>query len=273
MGGLRAVHHGTHKIPATSPRAASTLQFPLRGFRRPSPRAWRGSASRKASRPMPSAFSVLAQAGEGSVRDSLSALDQAIACCGAKLDARRSARAAGRLFRSSLWNRSPRRWWRTIRARMLEVVDELERNGHNLQHLQPRGWRLPSATLLSRAFPAPIRAWWPASRRRTPEAGGDRFPILRRRPQPLPCSSRSICSAICSFPCNRASTWKSASSAWASRPLAAHRRGAGATERTWSRPPIPPARPAAPPPRPAHRLSRSTAPRRPEAPRARRRSP
>src|ERR1700689_934754 len=32
-------------------------------------------------------LSVLAQAGEGSVRDSLSALDQAIACCGAKLDA------------------------------------------------------------------------------------------------------------------------------------------------------------------------------------------
>src|ERR1700748_1757910 len=33
------------------------------------------------------ALSVIAQAGEGSVRDSLSALDQAIACCGTKLDA------------------------------------------------------------------------------------------------------------------------------------------------------------------------------------------
>src|SRR3977135_484219 len=32
-------------------------------------------------------LSVLAQAGEGSVRDSLSALDQAIACCGLKIDA------------------------------------------------------------------------------------------------------------------------------------------------------------------------------------------
>ena len=32
-------------------------------------------------------MSVLAQAGEGSVRDSLSALDQAIACCGTKLEA------------------------------------------------------------------------------------------------------------------------------------------------------------------------------------------
>src|ERR1700738_372222 len=33
------------------------------------------------------ALAILAQAGEGSVRDSLSALDQAIACCGAKLNA------------------------------------------------------------------------------------------------------------------------------------------------------------------------------------------
>src|SRR5580765_1487367 len=33
------------------------------------------------------ALAVLAQAGEGSIRDSLSALDQAIACCGAKLNA------------------------------------------------------------------------------------------------------------------------------------------------------------------------------------------
>jgi DNA polymerase III subunit gamma/tau len=33
------------------------------------------------------ALAVLAAAGEGSVRDSLSALDQAIACCGSKLDA------------------------------------------------------------------------------------------------------------------------------------------------------------------------------------------
>src|SRR5947209_6128068 len=32
-------------------------------------------------------LSVLAQAGEGSVRDSLSALDQAIACCGQKIEA------------------------------------------------------------------------------------------------------------------------------------------------------------------------------------------
>ena len=41
------------------------------------------------------ALAVLAQAGEGSVRDSLSALDQAIACCGSKLDAAEAVCAAG----------------------------------------------------------------------------------------------------------------------------------------------------------------------------------
>ena len=44
-------------------------------------------ASRKASQADAEVLSVLAQAGEGSVRDSLSALDQAIACCGTKLKA------------------------------------------------------------------------------------------------------------------------------------------------------------------------------------------
>ncbi len=38
---------------------------------------------------------VLAQAGEGSVRDSLSALDQAIACCGTKLEASQVRATAG----------------------------------------------------------------------------------------------------------------------------------------------------------------------------------
>jgi len=47
----------------------------------------------------PEALAVLAQAGEGSVRDSLSALDQAIACCGSKLDAAQ-VRALLAAFRS-----------------------------------------------------------------------------------------------------------------------------------------------------------------------------
>ena len=46
----------------------------------------------------PEVLSVLAQAGEGSVRDSLSALDQAIACCGTKLDAAEVRGMLGHVF-------------------------------------------------------------------------------------------------------------------------------------------------------------------------------
>jgi DNA polymerase-3 subunit gamma/tau len=76
---------------------------------------------------------VLAQAGEGSVRDSLSALDQAIACCGAKLDAAEVRALLGAFSLESLEQVTQALVAKDSR-RMLEVVDELERNGHNLQH-------------------------------------------------------------------------------------------------------------------------------------------
>lgn len=90
-------------------------------------------------------LSVLAQAGEGSVRDSLSALDQAIACCGAKLDAAqvrellgmfsiesldhvaRALHSTGALNETGALDKGASR-------RMLEVVAELEANGRSLQH-------------------------------------------------------------------------------------------------------------------------------------------
>ena len=61
------------------------------------------------------ALAVLAAAGEGSVRDSLSALDQAIACCGAKLTPPKCARCWA-LSRWNRWSRSPRRWPTAIRG-------------------------------------------------------------------------------------------------------------------------------------------------------------
>jgi DNA polymerase-3 subunit gamma/tau len=79
------------------------------------------------------ALSVLAQAGEGSVRDSLSALDQAIACCGAKLDAAEVRALLGAFSLESL-ETVTQALVASDSRRMLEVVDELERNGHNLQH-------------------------------------------------------------------------------------------------------------------------------------------
>src|SRR5207253_5500818 len=47
-------------------------------------------------------LSVLAQAGEGSVRDSLSALDQAIACCGNKLEGKQVRELLGMFSLESL---------------------------------------------------------------------------------------------------------------------------------------------------------------------------
>ncbi len=78
-------------------------------------------------------LSVLAQAGEGSVRDSLSALDQAIACCGVKLDAAEVRGLLGMFSLDSLHEVTKALAAQDSR-RMLDLVLELDRNGRNLQH-------------------------------------------------------------------------------------------------------------------------------------------
>ena len=78
-------------------------------------------------------LSVLAQAGEGSVRDSLSALDQAIACCGEKLNAA-DVRALLGMFSLDSLAQITQALEQQDSRRMLDVVMELERNGRNLQH-------------------------------------------------------------------------------------------------------------------------------------------
>ncbi|HEY7306202.1 MAG TPA: DNA polymerase III subunit gamma/tau [Bryobacteraceae bacterium] len=88
-------------------------------------------------------LSVVAQAGEGSVRDSLSALDQAIACCGKTLRVGDIRALLGMFGTESL-----RAVAEAVRAqegaRMLDIVQELERNGQSLQHFSrelSRYWR------------------------------------------------------------------------------------------------------------------------------------
>jgi DNA polymerase III subunit gamma/tau len=78
-------------------------------------------------------LAVIAQAGEGSVRDSLSALDQAIACCGTKLEAA-DVRALLGAFSLDSMSEVTVALKENIGGRMLKIVDELERNGQNLQH-------------------------------------------------------------------------------------------------------------------------------------------
>src|SRR5260370_13387488 len=78
-------------------------------------------------------MACVAGAGEGSVRDSLSALDQAIACCGAKLDAAEVRALLGAFSLESLEKVTQALAAGDSRS-MLEVVNELECNGQNLQH-------------------------------------------------------------------------------------------------------------------------------------------
>ena len=78
-------------------------------------------------------LAVIAQAGEGSVRDSLSALDQAIACCGNTLDTA-EVRALLGAFSLTAMQQVTESLQQKAGGRMLSLVDELERNGQNLQH-------------------------------------------------------------------------------------------------------------------------------------------
>ena len=89
------------------------------------------------------ALSVLAQAGEGSVRDSLSALDQAIARCGRTLDVT-EIRALLGMFGVESLRSVAEALGRSDGNRMLEIVEELERGGQSLQHFSrelSRYWR------------------------------------------------------------------------------------------------------------------------------------
>lgn len=79
------------------------------------------------------ALAVLAQAGEGSVRDSLSALDQAIACCGNNLAGPAVRDLLGMYSLESLSAVTAALESSSPRA-MLDVVAELESAGKNIQH-------------------------------------------------------------------------------------------------------------------------------------------
>jgi len=121
-----------HKIPATIASRCQHFSFRSVDFDALTARmAW--ICEQEGIQADAEALAVLAQAGEGSVRDSLSALDQAIACCGSHLDAP-SVRALLGAFSLDSLEAVSQALAAGDSRRMLEVVDELERNGHNLQH-------------------------------------------------------------------------------------------------------------------------------------------
>ncbi len=78
-------------------------------------------------------LAVIAQVGEGSVRDSLSALDQAIACCGKTLRVE-EVRALLGVFAVDTLKVVALAVVEQDGRRILEIVQDLERSGQSLQH-------------------------------------------------------------------------------------------------------------------------------------------
>jgi DNA polymerase-3 subunit gamma/tau len=161
-----------HKIPATIASRCQHFSFRSVDFDDLTARmAW--ICEQEGIEADPEALAVLAQAGEGSVRDSLSALDQAIACCGSKLNAA-EVRALLGAFSLEALERVSRALSEGDSRRMLEVVDELERNGQNLQHFARELARYFRNLLAARIDGANTRliAASPAQRERLAEIAG-----------------------------------------------------------------------------------------------------
>ena len=121
-----------HKIPATIASRCQHFSFRSISFEELTQRIeW--ICRQESIQADAEALAVLAQAGDGSLRDSLSALDQAIACCGPKLEAA-EVRALLGLFSLEALEQVTQALADSNPRRMLEVVHELVLNGRHLQH-------------------------------------------------------------------------------------------------------------------------------------------
>ncbi len=122
----------SHKIPATIASRCQQFSFRSVSFDEIIARMeW--ICQQEGIEAEPDALAVLAQAGEGSVRDSLSALDQAIACCGGKLTATEIRALLGACSLETL-DQVTTALKDSNSQRMLEIVDAMVRNGDHLQH-------------------------------------------------------------------------------------------------------------------------------------------
>jgi DNA polymerase-3 subunit gamma/tau len=122
----------SHKIPATIASRCQHFSFRSVDFNDLIDRM-REICAQEGIEADDEALSVIAQAGEGSVRDSLSALDQAIACCGQKLDAAQVRALLGAFSLDAMAQVSTALAAQDGGA-ALALVDELERNGGSPQH-------------------------------------------------------------------------------------------------------------------------------------------
>jgi DNA polymerase-3 subunit gamma/tau len=122
----------THKIPTTIASRCQQFSFRSVDFQQLVERmAW--ICEQEGIEAGPEALAVLAQAGGGSVRDSLSALDQAIAASGTRLDPAGVRGLLGMFSVESLERVTAALQAHDARA-LIEIVFELERNGQSMQH-------------------------------------------------------------------------------------------------------------------------------------------
>ncbi len=121
-----------HKIPATIASRCQLFSFRSVAFEEVVKRM-QEICAKEGIEADQEVLAVLAQAGEGSVRDSLSALDQAIACCGSKLDAVEVRGMLGMFSIDSL-DQVTQALAAQDSRRMFDLVLDLENNGRNLQH-------------------------------------------------------------------------------------------------------------------------------------------
>lgn len=137
-----------HKIPATIASRCQQFSFRSVEFSQLVERmAW--ICSQEGIDADAEALAVLAQSGEGSVRDSLSALDQAIACCGNKLDGPAVRDLLGLYSLASL-EKVAAALEQSSTEQMLEIVAELETAGKHLQHFSRELARFFRNLLVSR---------------------------------------------------------------------------------------------------------------------------
>jgi DNA polymerase-3 subunit gamma/tau len=132
----------THKIPTTIASRCQQFSFRSVEFSELMERMTY-IANEEGIEADPDTLAVIAQAGEGSVRDSLSALDQAIACCGKSLSVD-AVRALLGMFGSESFRGVADAVCEQNGQRMLEIVQELEHNGRSLHHFcreLARYWR------------------------------------------------------------------------------------------------------------------------------------
>ena len=161
----------SHKIPATIQSRCQQFSFRSVDFAELMARMeW--IAQQEGITADQEVLSVLAQAGEGSVRDSLSALDQAIACCGNTLKADEVRSLLGMFSLDSL-DRVAKALAAGDSQKMFEIVAELESNGRSLQHFSRELARYFRNLVVTRIAKGPTRlvAASPREQQRMTDAG------------------------------------------------------------------------------------------------------